>query len=136
MQGITKIHKIIISQKFGAIWYNIVQAINQSLRCWEIPLKVPKIHQLNCLLYYYLINTHHLTSNTLTVINIAQAETCVICTGVIWLASPAAIGLSMLQANVAICKPTACGLYINSPIGKDDLSSIVHWLLHCLPEDT
>ena len=39
--------------------------------------------------------------------------TCVICTGVIWLESPAAIALSVLHAygNVAICKLTACGIH-------------------------
>ena len=41
--------------------------------------------------------------------------TCVICTGVVWLESPAtiAIPLSVLHAygNIAICKLTACGIH-------------------------
>ena len=38
---------------------------------------------------------------------------CVICTGVVWLESPAviAIALSVLHSNVAICKLTACGTH-------------------------
>ena len=39
-------------------------------------------------------------------------ETCVICTGVVWLGSPATIALSMLRANEATCKLTAWDILI------------------------
>ena len=41
------------------------------------------------------------------------SQTCVICTGVVWLGSPATIALSVLRAhNEAICKLTAWDIVI------------------------
>ena len=39
-------------------------------------------------------------------------KTCVICTGVVWLGSPATIALSVLRANEATCKLTAWDILI------------------------
>ena len=40
-----------------------------------------------------------------------QHKTCIICTGIVWLASPAAIALSVLCANVAICNLAAWSIH-------------------------
>ena len=50
-----------------------VKTTNWTPRSWEIPGKVPRTHKLNYLLYYQLINMHHITSKTLTEIKISHA---------------------------------------------------------------
>ena len=83
------------------------------------PEKSTQNSPIKLFLYYQLINTHHITSKTLTGIKNALVDDlcrttqhksmkkCTICTGVVWLVVPAAIALSIiLGANEAICKLT------------------------------
>ena len=48
------------------------QRIRHLARSWEIPGKIPKTHQSNYLLYYQLINAHHITSKVLIGIKISH----------------------------------------------------------------
>ena len=68
------------------------------------------------------MNTHHVTSKTVTGIKLYthnamcveqhNRKTCMICTIVVWLGSPAAIVLlSLLHAYVTICKLTTWGMH-------------------------
>ena len=56
-----------------------------------------------------------------------------------WLGSLAAVALSVLHANVAMCKLTACSYNVqqtqNSPKVRDNFLSIVHHPLYCLSGD-
>ena len=49
------------------------QQIRHLARSWEIPGTVPKTHQSNYLLYYQLINAHHIANKILTGIKIFHA---------------------------------------------------------------
>ena len=56
-----------------------------------------------------------------------------------WLGSLAAVALSVLHANLAMCKLTACSNNVqqtqNSPKVRDNFLSIVHHPLYCLSGD-
>ena len=64
------------------------------------------LHKLNCAILI-LLNLCRTTQQELI-------QACIICTGVVWLGSPAAIALSLLGTNEAICKLTAW--YILIPV--------------------